>query len=606
MSCTVSHALRLADRRARHDWSRAVLAEIPLWRTRPACPAARISLHPRQADLDRAIRAARMSPNANMTQSLARDKPLSGRSLLALLAIATGAIAAATGILGETAYFVPLLALVPVLVWALHDETERVRLGRRPLWVPLLLVALPFGWLLGARWVLLTQVAVCGLVVMYLALLSPVQRAVAVRRVMPVLIPAALLVGFVSLSYVLSQSVGTADVLRLVELASGLAFILLAAVYCRSSSGFERLVELIVLVAVLQLPIVVAQAIGLTNALPSALGQLNARAFGGTLASPTISVAGGSSSLGFVFRFPGSFGDYELLAECAGLALVLCVGMIVFGLGRRSRVQLLAAAFCALAVGWFTGTRSFVMASAGAVVVLLVLAVLMSGDRIKRVRRFAVGAVLLGLALIWLVPGEVTSGLLSRFVLSDASLSGPNAFNRGALFRIWWELAQKMPPLGYGTRMMEVVQASHPSFVLESPHSLYFSVLLTAGWLGLAALIALVVTVIFLAARTALSGTSADSRYWGAVLLAAALYIFVNETKIEFLRLPFYTDLVFLLFGLVAVARGLPDLEEVESGEVGGSISRLRPALGNSVDAQSLLVGKPEPGAPGRRLGAGS
>jgi O-antigen ligase len=495
-------------------------------------------------------------------------RPLSGRSLLVLLVTTTLVVAAACVILQKPAYFPPLLAAVPLLVFALHAESERVRSGRRPLAVPFIIISLPFGWLLGDKWVLLTQAAVCGLVVMYLALLTPRERASVVRRVMPVLIPATLLAAAFVLSNALSQTLTQADLVRLIQFASAPAFILLAGVYCRSWSDLEALVELILLAVVLQLPVVLAQAFGLTDGLPGPLAQLGAEAFGGTLSNPTITVAGGSSALGFVFRFPGSFGDYELLAEAAGLALVLAVGMIVFSLGSRSRTQLLIAALSALCVGWFTGTRSFIVASALAVIVILVFAVLMSGSRLKRLMRFAAGAAFLALALVLVLPRQVTSGLLSRFLLSDASLTGPDAFNRISLFKTWWELAQSMPWSGYGTQMLAVVQASHPSFELTSPHSLYFSVLLTSGWLGLAALVSLLVAVVVSAVRATRSRRSAAARYWGAVLFAATLYIIVNEAKIEFLRLPFYTDMVFLLFGIIAVVPGLADLGERASDAV--------------------------------------
>ena len=517
-----------------------------------------------------------------MTETRVTSRPLSGRALFALLAATTLIVAAAAVVLRKPAYFLPLFAAIPLFVVALHAESERVRMGRRPLAVPLLIISLPFGWLLGDKFMLLTQAAACGLVVLYLSLFTPRERARVVRRVMPVLIPAALLAAAFALSYGLSPTLTQADLVKLFDFVTAPAFILLAGVYCRSWSDLEFLVELILLTIVIQLPVVLAQAFGLTNALPGPLAQLGAAAYGGTLSSPTIAVAGSSSALGFVFRFPGSFGDYELLAEAAGLALVLAVGMIVFSLGSRSRIQLFIAALSALCVGWFTGTRSFVVASVLAVIVILVFAVLMSGSRLKRVMRFAAGAAFLVLALILVLPREVMSGLLSRFLLSDATLTGPDAFNRASLFKTWWELAGKMPWSGYGTQMLAVVQASHPSFELKSPHSLYFSVLLTAGWLGLVALVCLLVAVLVSAIRATRSPMSAMSRYWGAVLLAASFYVVVNEAKIEFLRLPFYTDMVFLLFGIVAVVAGLGTFEARAPGAAGGLVSRRWPRAGSS------------------------
>ena len=71
----------------------------------------------------------------------------------------------------------------------------------------------------------------------------------------------------------LSELVSKYDLYRLLELTSAAALVLLAAFYCRSLPDLERLLQVFILGGMLQLPIVIGQAVGLMDSLPGGLAQ---------------------------------------------------------------------------------------------------------------------------------------------------------------------------------------------------------------------------------------------------------------------------------------------------------------------------------------------
>jgi hypothetical protein len=430
-----------------------------------------------------------------------------------------------------------------------HDA-GRIAEGRLPLGVPTVLVILPFvhvmlGW---GGWVYVFQAAAVGLLTFYLSLMRPDERMAVVRRALPLLAPLFLLVCLVTLSYAASSSLSKHDLFALLNLWSALAFALLAALYCRTLADLKRLTYVIIAGAMLQVPVVLAQAIGLADHLPGALAQLSPANWGGSLAGRLGPDAGGA----IVTRYPGSFGSAENFAEYCGIVLLLCLGLFLFERDTR-RAFVLAAAGVALAVtGWFTGTRSFLFGVAGGTCVLLLAVLLQPGARASRVWRLAVGLGLTSVVVVLFVPSVVTAGFLSRLTNPQVSLSGPNALNRMQLFRTWVKVAGHMPLLGFGTRMRDVVYSFTALGPVEWPHSLYFWALLTAGFLGLFAVIVLVVIAVILPIKTAFLEAPLPYRELGSVFAAVTLYWAVNEAKIEFVRLPFYVDFVFFFFGVVA------------------------------------------------------
>lgn len=436
---------------------------------------------------------------------------------------------------------IPALAAAPWLLWLVFVDWTRLSHGRPPLLVGALILLLPFLHLgfVGTRWTVMIQATIALVAVLYLLPLSPRARSLAFRRVRWVVIPFGVLSGLLILSYAASPRVTRVDIYAAFNFATSLGMALLVGVCCTDWRSWRRLVVLLVFAGALQAPLVLAQAYGYASRLPAGLAQLSPAIWGGAL-----NLSGSSSVLA---RYPGSFGDYELLAECCGLLVVLTAGGLVFGLFGRWRTSMAVACACVAVTGWYTGSRAFLLATAGACLLLAGVALLQSGSRGRRLSRMAGLVALLAFAVVVLVPDQVRTGVLGRF--ATATYSGPSAFNRAEFYAAGFDLIRRMPVLGFGTSMMSIFDAKMGA-IYESPHSLYLTVVLTTGFGGLAALLALFAATLSSVTMAAIRSGAPAARHWAGVFLAALVYFIANEAKIDFVRIPFYVDYVVVFLAL--------------------------------------------------------
>jgi hypothetical protein len=177
---------------------------------------------------------------------------------------------------------------------------------------------------------------------------------------------------------------------------------------------------------------------------------------------------------------------------------------------------------------------------------------------LTRLWRTVIVVALFGIAVAVLVPSSVSSAFLGRLSASDMSLSGGNAFDRANLYAVAMGLVGKMPILGYGARMMTVFNQSFVSHgygsVIIYTHSLYTSILLSTGFLGLVSLAWLTVAVVAMPISWTIRrrGASPELRALGGILAVVMLVWAVNEAKSEFIRQSFYVDLMAFTFGIVS------------------------------------------------------
>jgi hypothetical protein len=450
--------------------------------------------------------------------------------------------------LATLAVLVPLIVALPWVILLLVSDTRRLAEGKYPIGVVLLMLVLPFTQfaLSGSRADVMVQGAALALAVFYFLTLEPTKRASAFRRVLPVVILWVLLFGLFLLSYIAANAPATVIVSSVAPLLGAVAFILLAAVYADSVTRVASGLLLLAGVAMLQLPVVLMQATGVASKLGGRFASL------GTLALEE----GAISSLSVATRLNGSFRSTELLAEFAAMAFLLCFGLIVFDLLPSWRRALYVAMPVVAIVGWFTGTRGFVLMVGSGVLLLASLSVLI-GTRLSRLTRALAVVGLVALAVFIVVPSDVTSGYLGRFL---ENLSGPNILNRGLVWSAARDIMPGMPFWGFGQNMLPLLADAyqHP---IAGPHSLYLAVLLTAGPLALVALFALLAMLIGMCVRTLQRANLPTARALAGVLLAVLIIWAANEVKIEFLRLGkmgvYYIDLLAFFFGLIACLHGL-------------------------------------------------
>ena len=92
------------------------------------------------------------------------------------------------------------------------------------------------------------------------------------------------------------------------------------------------------------------------------------------------------------------------------------------------------------------------------------------------------------------------------------------------MFVVWMRLARQHPLSGYGSRMLETIQASYPGPPVQSPHSLYYWVLLTAGIPTLVAFLILIGALLVEQVRIYLAGAG-PYRAWSAVFIAVLVSV---------------------------------------------------------------------------------
>jgi len=437
---------------------------------------------------------------------------------------------------------------LPWLVVLLSVDSRRVSLGLAPIGIPILVLALPLAHLVfsGGLSEVFFQAGTVGLAAFYLSALGPAERRRALARAFPVALPFLILFCVFGLSYVLTPVLTRGDLYVVFNLVSASAYVVLAGVFCNSVQRVRRGIVLLIVAGAIQLPIVVAQASGIADRLPASLG-LGTAGWGGPLVGRV--TIGSARALA---RYPGSFGDVELLAEFSTVCVLLCLGLIMFRLRPPRSSILYALAGCAALVGWLTGTRSFLLGAVSGLLLLVAVALQQSGRRLARAGRAVLVMGLVGIVVAALVPSSVSSAYLDRFRSSELSQRG-DFYNRGPLYRTAWGLVGEMPTLGYGANMMTVFDQSWGA-PIPSPHSLYLTTLLTAGFLGLAGLAWLLLRLVAMPISCALRrrGGRTELRALGGILAVVMVAWVANEVKIEFLRHSFYVDLMAFLFGLVS------------------------------------------------------
>jgi len=457
--------------------------------------------------------------------------------LLVAVLVACGVL---VGLLISGATIVALLvAAAPFLVFAVLYELEHAAdANHPPVGLIALVLLLPFFQLALNTGSLQLAWQTCTLVVVlfYIVAMKPTERSAVVKSVVPLIVAFAALSLTGAITLFITGALDAGALLSAGVFGLSAAYLLVGSMLRTWAGSAERAARILIYGGLLQLPVVVAQATGLTLGLGGTLSQLSSLQWGGSIAAASL------------VRYPGSFGDYELFAEWIGILFILAVGGVMYTRGRtRSALAVSIAVF--LCMGLLTATRGFLVAVGLAAVVVV------PGALLSRRGRSLTGLLTTGVAVIaafLLVPETAVKGSMGR--LLQTTLTGANAFNRAQLWTSWGRLVERMPwyGLGWGSPALESALVAQ---AVGWPHSLYFYFALTAGWPGVVA-IGVFVGMVVLSARGRLAEGEAGV-YRMLVLGVAVVYWASSEAKIEFVRWVFYGDLLLVLFGIVAADRWL-------------------------------------------------
>jgi O-antigen ligase len=363
------------------------------------------------------------------------------------------------------------------------------------------------------------------------------------KKIQPLIFPTTIFTLSIILAYIIAGRFLNEDWAFLLNTLGAIGFAYLACIYCNRLNDINKILWILIVIGALQLPLMFAQSHGWTDKLPANFSMLSST-FGQQDLGPLHNLMAHVTAL----RYGGIFGSPELMAEFLDIVALFCIGICLFGTSKKERLVAILALCLILAAGFYTGTRAFIWSLGVGLFVMLFLMTIKPGFSRNLAQLLAVGC-FLGLILIFLSTQEIFRGYIYRFLQTDFSSNYYDS--RNIVWSVSLSLLNKLPFTGYGGWMMEIFDTKGGA-VFVGPHSIYLFMLLKAGYPGLIAIIAFISIPIYWMLRIFFRGINKTAQSWAIVLLSVWIFWAVNEIKIEFVRYPFYMDIIFLLFGIMA------------------------------------------------------
>ena len=358
------------------------------------------------------------------------------------------------------------------------------------------------------------------------------------RRIKPLFFPTAAFVFSFFLSYFISGNLEKNNWSFLINLVGAVGYAFLGCLYCTSMKNIKKLLWILIGIGLIQLPVMYAMSRGWTESLPGDLATLSNQSWGGFASTYETTT----------LRYPGTFPSYELLAEYLDMMVLFCIGIFIFTPSRKERLFALISAGGIIIAGFFTGTRVFIFGIGAGSAVMVSLIAIKQGFGKNIVKLIIMGSFFV-LVILFFSTQEIFRGYINRFLATD--LSAGYYDTRDTVWNISFILIQKVPFTGYGSRMQEIFNTQGGD-IISGPHSLYFSMLLIAGYPGLMAIFIMVYTPVVWMSRILFSRNKNIYYEWSIIMMSVWIFWAVNEIKIEFIRHPSTMNILFLLFGIFA------------------------------------------------------
>jgi hypothetical protein len=465
--------------------------------------------------------------------------------LVFTLSIILGAFVIRLNLLGIVLLFgVLILALV-----ILYDVKNSARL-----FVPFLVLSLPLQPIFSVGYVPQLTVQLLGLAALFYSwlLASSAIRAIFLRKVKLLIVPTLAFSLTFFLSYLASGELATEDWVFLLRLIGSISYAYLGCIYCNSFEDVKRILWVLAIIGIIQLPVMYGQVQGWIDGLAAMDPRIN----------HTFWAQYAASSHSSMIRVPGMFLDYELVAEYFDMMILFCTGFFILGSQLRVKIIALLSIGILIVAGFYTGTRAFLWGLGGGLLVITFLISFRLGlNKVLR-NSLIIGGILV-VAVIVLSRQSVFASYIERFLNTDIGINSYDT--RTAVFSIDVALARGMPFLGYGHLFQQSATTLANSSVFL-PHSLYLSMLLINGYPGLIVTFLFVAIPILWMLKILVSQNTKMHYAWAIVFLSVWIFWSVNEIKVEFIRQPFYMNIVFFLFGMIASVYMLARRNVLEHG----------------------------------------
>ena len=339
---------------------------------------------------------------------------------------------------------------------------------------------------------------------------------------------------------VLLSQIASGDILRPVDLITspfsvafvlgGLAFYALGCLAGDTALLRERVLEAGMVMGLLQAAVVLDQATGGIVGIGAALG-----------APAAVS--------GYV---AGLLGDGELTSELLVIMLIWSLSLAVWGGTGRRRLLGTACSLVYLIGCLAMSHRSAFLGAIGALAAIALLGMAGRADRAKGKAAVAVLAVLLVFGLFWVSFSQVQAlpdSVLGR--MATQGIGQTDMLNRGVVYATAISLAPQVPVTGFGIGVVDQLNAAGQTQYI-STHSLWLWAGLSAGIVGLAACVWLFGGAFTISLREWRHSPSAAT----AALFATSVFLIIDQSKIDYVRIPVYAYFLMGVLGLVSSLGG--------------------------------------------------
>ena len=436
--------------------------------------------------------------------------------------------------------FISGIGVLVLIIILVYEFQGKLSLNKSLILIPLIVCSLPLQriFLTTFPMQVAAQLLIIPIILFYIVKLPAHLRQAYFQKAKPLVFLTSAFIFSLFSAYLISGKLKNVDWTFLLSLFGSVSYAYLACIYCNDMKSIQKIMWVLIVIGIIQLPVMYAMGRGWTEHLPGVLSRLSNGSWGG------FASGNGSTTL----RYPGMFGDYELLAEYLDITVLFSIGMSIFASSSRERTFSILSSFLLIVAGFYTGTRTFVIGIGVGLGMMVILFLINPGFWKKLKNILAIGIILV-LALYLLSSQEIFRGYIDRFLTTNFSSGYYDS--RNIVWKVGLSMMEKLPFAGFGTQTMEIFNRIAGGFYI-APHSLYLSMALKAGFPGIIALLILICTPFLWMAQILLDRKMSPYHAWAIVFLSVWFFWIINEIKIEFIRYAFYMNIVFFLLGIFA------------------------------------------------------
>ena len=284
------------------------------------------------------------------------------QTLLAICSVFLGSLFVAYGIVSSNWLMIALAVSVPFLIAFLLHEHKNSQFKKSFLFlITILILGLPFYRLFIGKYPdQIWQIFAFIIFILIYFSLNSQEKNIFFQKFKTLFLCWLYCIPIFLLPILQSENITREDIFFLASILVMPIFFLIPSMIINNKNGMFSCFRLLLAGGIIQSIVIILQAGGIFDHLPGLLGRLDTTQWGGNILN----------SSGLV-RLPGSFLDYELVAEYLGIMVILSWGLLLTKVNNNiKKISLLCFIVSGIA-GILTGTRGFIFGAAFGVFVLV-------------------------------------------------------------------------------------------------------------------------------------------------------------------------------------------------------------------------------------------